>query len=241
LLFQGLVLALLAFGAGADEQARVRAVTDGDSLILEDGRDVRMLGINAPELGHHERPVEPLGAAAQQRLAQLLEGRTVRLRFGAERYDRYRRTLAHVELPDGTAVEEVLVREGLAFAIAIPPNLDRVDVLFAADATARLARRGIWAHPYFRARAATELQPSDTGFRRVSGTVSGIGRGKKYLYLDLAPEFALMIPRAEAHRFGAIDRWRNRTVVARGWVFSRGGSKLGMRLAHPLMLETSPR
>lgn len=239
LLLQGLALALLAGGAAADEQARVRVVTDGDSLTLEDGRDIRLLGINAPELGHHERPVEPLGEAARQRLAELVEGRLVQLRYGPERYDRYRRTLAHVHLPGVGSVEKALVQEGMAFAIVIPPNLDQADTLFAADAAARAAGRGIWGHPYYRPRAATDLGPADTGFRRVSGTVTGSGQGRKYLYLDLAPGFALMIPRAEAWRFEDAKSWKGRTVIARGWVFSRGKGKLGMRMAHPLMLETT--
>ena len=39
------------FAGFGTETATVRHVVDGDSVILTDGRQIRLIGINAPELG----------------------------------------------------------------------------------------------------------------------------------------------------------------------------------------------
>lgn len=49
------------------QQVAVRQVLDGDTVRLGDGRSVRLIGINAPELGRKGRPSEPYAEAARQR------------------------------------------------------------------------------------------------------------------------------------------------------------------------------
>ena len=76
----------------------VQRVVDGDTVRLEDGRSVRMIGLNAPEIGKKGRPDEPFAVAARLRLQTLVdasEGR-VGLVPGRERKDHYGRTLAHL-------------------------------------------------------------------------------------------------------------------------------------------------
>jgi endonuclease YncB( thermonuclease family) len=51
---------------------KVRHVVDGDTLRLEDGRSVRLIGLNAPELGRKGRAAEPFAEAARRRLRELV-------------------------------------------------------------------------------------------------------------------------------------------------------------------------
>ncbi len=85
---QGAV-ALTAPGA-ADELIRVTRVYDGDTILLEDGRTVRYLGINAPEFQ------EPFYLKAKRFNESLVLGREIRLEFDQERTDGYGRVLAYV-------------------------------------------------------------------------------------------------------------------------------------------------
>lgn len=55
------------------QQVAVRQVLDGDTVRLSDGRSVRLIGINAPELGRKGRPSEPYAEAARQRLQALIK------------------------------------------------------------------------------------------------------------------------------------------------------------------------
>ena len=45
---------------GALQNVEVARVVDGDTVRLRDGRSVRLIGINAPELAHNGRTTEPL-------------------------------------------------------------------------------------------------------------------------------------------------------------------------------------
>lgn len=227
----------LAAAAGAGT-VRVAEVLDGDSVRLADRREVRLIGINAPERGYDNRPDEPLANAARERLRELTRGQTLRLETETEPRDRYNRVLAHLFLPDGQLVQEILVREGLASSIAIPPNLRELARLRAAEAEARRAGRGLWGHAFFEPVSADRLQPAHTGFRFVQGTVTRIGRSKKYVYLDLGRQFALRIRHDDWAKYfdEQPQAWQGVRVVARGWVTLQDDRHY-MNIGHPAMLE----
>lgn len=232
------VLALLAGTAAARETATVTRVVDGDTVWLADGRHVRLLGINAPELAHEGRPEEPLAREAQERLAALIGNQPITLSPGREPHDHYGRLLARVRLADGRDAGTELLRAGLAVAIAIPPNLAGLGAHEQAEAEARRAGRGIWSRPYFRPRTAANLHGDETGFYFVRGRIDRTGRSRKYIYLDLSRRFALMVPRRDWRFFsGEPSDWVGRTVTARGWAFPRGRGRLGMKIGHPSMVE----
>jgi len=238
-----LVGALLLFWAGtgaiAANTQRVTAVLDGDTLVLASGVHLRLIGINCPELAHGADPAEPLADAARDRLAQLVLDRRVRVEPGAETRDRHGRLLAHVFLDDGSDVQAALLEAGLAQVIAIPPNIEHLQTYRAIEADARAARRGIWGHPWFAPLPATELAADTGGFHRVNGTVRRVGQSRKYVYLDLAPGFDIMVTHADWRRYfrGRPENWRGRRVEVRGWI-TRYNAGLHMRIHHPAMIET---
>lgn len=215
----------------------MRHALDGDSLVLNDGRQVRLIGINAPEIGVDGRPDQPLARAAQRRLAEWVAGRSVTLRFDNEKADRHGRALAYVTRADGTDVQAQLAREGLAWCVAIPPNTAHAADYCAAEREARSAQRGVWAEPSYQPTAVERLGPSDTGFRLVTGTVRRVGSSRHAIYLDLTPHFSVVIPRDAWAAFPPEFRaGRGQTLVARGWV-TEYKNGLRLRIAHPAMLE----
>lgn len=116
--------------AGAALQvAAVVKIVDGDTIqVLISGRrlTVRYIGINAPEWD------EPLGPAATNRNAQLVNGKQVILVKDTSETDSYGRLLRYVFV-DGIFVNQRLAREGLADARSYPPDTACQKVLFAAE------------------------------------------------------------------------------------------------------------
>jgi micrococcal nuclease len=141
-----LFLALFCWNASAlaGEWVTVARVTDGDTVELGDGRRVRYIGLNAPEINHELKTAEPLGFAARARNAALVGSGSIRLEFDIERFDAYGRTLAYVFLPDKTLVNEKLLQEGLAHCLYKLPNVKYAGRLLKAQRQAMQTRRGIW-------------------------------------------------------------------------------------------------
>ncbi|MGH6830349.1 MAG: thermonuclease family protein, partial [Methylocella sp.] len=124
--------------AGIDEYAVVRYVIDGDTVVLADRRKVRLIGINAPEIGREGRRSQVLAEPARGALKRLLTGQSrVGLRYDRQRRDKFGRQLSHLLLGDGTNVQAWLLERGLATALIFPPNLDYVDCYRDAERAAR--------------------------------------------------------------------------------------------------------
>ncbi len=133
---QGAV-AITAPGA-PEELVRVRRVYDGDTVLLEDGRKVRYLGINAPEFQ------EPFYLKAKRLNESLVMGRDIRLEFDQERTDSYGRVLAYVYAGNEMANAR-LVQEGLAHAFFIGPNRTHHALLLRLQAETQQRKVGIWS------------------------------------------------------------------------------------------------
>lgn len=145
-----LVLLLVACGSSpvdATHRKRVfcRHVIDGDTIVLSDGRKVRYLEINAPEIPHKDKPGEPFGREATYLNKRLVEGKALDILMpSGESYDRYGRLLAHVFLINGKMVSEVLLRKGLAHCCFYQKPDSYARRLLAAQRSGIIARRGIW-------------------------------------------------------------------------------------------------
>lgn len=144
-----LILAfLLVLSPCSAETARVARVVDGDTVVLEDGRRVRYIGVNTPELNHPQRGEEPGARAATEQNERLVAGREVRLERDVQQFDRYGRTLAYIYVGQ-TMVNAEMVRRGYAQVMTIPPNVKHQERLVRLEREARQARRGLWAGPGF--------------------------------------------------------------------------------------------
>jgi micrococcal nuclease len=121
----------------------VRAVFDGDTIDVAGYGHVRLLGIDAPEIGRGFDTSAPFGREARDRLTRLVLNRWVRLETESETVDVYNRRLAYVLTETNELVNATLVREGLARVSARQP-LSRLAELKRAEAEAQTFRRGMW-------------------------------------------------------------------------------------------------
>ncbi|RTZ61465.1 MAG: hypothetical protein DSZ32_01930, partial [Gammaproteobacteria bacterium] len=228
-----------AVSSGPQENVYVERVVDGDTVRLDNGDLVRLIGINAPELRHGQHVAEAYARQATDALAGLVEDRKVRLEPGVERLDRYKRRLAYLFLPDGADVQKKLLEQGLAFVIAVPPDIRRADEYLAAENTARDAGRGLWARADHLFKDPKSLSARDKGrFRLVKGEITRVIRAKKNIYLKLGDSFGVRIPQSlwREHWRGNPDRLRGKTIEVRGWIGkNRYGYTLPVR--HPVMMQ----
>ncbi|NYH08546.1 endonuclease YncB(thermonuclease family) [Pseudomonas moraviensis] len=229
------------------DSATVQRVVDGDTLRLSDGRNVRMIGLNTPELGKQGRSDEPFAVAARKRLEALVaesDGR-VGLRLGAESKDRYGRTLAHVFSAKGENLEAQMLADGLGFQVAVAPNVDLVDCQQAAERRARQAGLSLWKRsPVLKAE-----QIERSGFAIVSGRVSKVQRNRGGIWIELQDKLVLRVAPNLLGRFDAasLQALKGKQIEARGWVVDRsrrGGLKSGqacwlLPLTDPSMLQPS--
>ncbi|NPV84250.1 MAG: thermonuclease family protein [Candidatus Aminicenantes bacterium] len=122
---------------------RVIRVIDGDSLEVEGVGEVRLIGVDTPELYHPLKPVQYYAREASEFVKNLVGGSRVRLEYDQERVDKYGRTLAYVYLEDGRSLNEEIIRNGYGFALLRFPfrHLVRYRQL---EAQAREKGLGLW-------------------------------------------------------------------------------------------------
>lgn len=125
------------------ETATVAYVIDGDTIELTDGRRVRYIGIDAPEIIHEDKSTECFGIEAKEENSTLVQGKKVRLESDFSETDNYGRLLRYVYVSD-TLVNKGLVQGGFARAWNVPPDEKYKDALFISQQEAKEARRGLW-------------------------------------------------------------------------------------------------
>jgi len=225
-----------------DERAVVSYVYDGDTVRLDNGERIRVVGIDAPELGRDGQPPEPYAVESRDALRALLarSKNHVILQYGNERRDRHGRLLAYLFLPDGTNVQRVLLEQGLVMQVHVAPNTEFADCLAPIEQTARLARVGIWSQPEYEPGLDSRAIPADTrGAVIVRGRVERVGRSRHAVWVNLEGRVALRINREDAARFGDLDALEGRLVRARGWLVADNSryQDWRMNLSSPHSLE----
>ena len=121
----------------------VTRVLDGDTVKLDNGETVRLIGVDAPELHHPELPVQRFGQEAADFMKRLVEGFEVTLELEPEdTVDKYGRTLAYIWKGDKLANEEI-IRRGYAYAYT-RFEFRRRDEFLALEKEARHAQYGLW-------------------------------------------------------------------------------------------------
>lgn len=220
--------------------AGVKTVYDGDTVQLQDGRKVRLLGINTPEIAHRGNAAEVGGDAAKAWLENFLHGKKVRLQMDAEKQDKYGRVLTYLFTEDGVHVNAEVVKQGLAAVTIHPPNLLYVEPLLAAERQAEGARLGIWSAPDYAVQPVEALHRDNyRGWRRLSGRVASVRRSGKYAYLQFSAAFSARIAQEELPLFGDLDAYNGKEVELRGWL-SRREDRYVMPLRHPSAIKLIP-
>jgi len=102
--------------AMAEDQAVVNKAIDGDTLLLNNGEKVRLIGVDTPELYHPLKPVQYFAKEASLFTKNLVEGKEVKLEYDWQKRDKYNRLLAYVYLKDGTFINAEIIKQGYGFA-----------------------------------------------------------------------------------------------------------------------------
>ncbi len=224
---------------------RATTVVDGDTLVLDSGREVRLVGLQAPKLPLGRRGLKawPLAEAAKAALEALALDRKLGLAFTGRREDRHGRWLAHLLREDGLWIQGALLDRGLARVYSFADNRALVAEMLARERAARAAGLGIWAHPFYALRRA-EAAAADIGsFQLVEGRVLEAAevRGRVYLNFgeDWKSDFTISIAPKAWKLFAAEgiapQDYRGRRLRVRGWLKSLNGPMI--TASHPEQIE----
>ncbi len=216
---------------------KVKTVYDGDTVVLENGRKVRFLGINTPEIQHRDKPADAGGDEAKRWLADKLKNTRVRLEVGVEKTDKYGRTLAHLFTENKEHLNLQLVAEGLAAVNIYPPELHYVNELLKAQSQAELAKRGIWGRPEYAAIAVGSLsEDGHAGWTRLFGKVTAVRQTRKSVYLVFSDTFEARIESQWADLFPDVNAYLGQTIEVRGWL-NKSKGHLSMLIRHPSAIK----
>jgi len=220
-------------------------IVDGDTLILDDGRQVRLVGLQAPKLplGRPNFKPWPLGEEAKSVLRELTLGKRLSLSYGGRKTDRYGRHLAHLHDDDGNWIQGAMLRRGYARVYSFPDNRRWVDRMLEREREARAARRGIWAHQFYRVRHVSELRRDGKTFQIAEGRILDVATVKGRTYLNFGPDwrtdFTITVQARDRRRFAKskmdLQLLNGRLVRVRGWLRWRNGPMI--EATHPEQIE----
>lgn len=144
-----LIPAIQLVASQSAELATVKRVIDGDTIELSDGRKVRYIGVDTPELHHPTKGVQCFGKEAMEKNKELVEGKTIKMKKDVSETDRYKRLLRYIWVTSTSSgqdifVNEYLAREGYAFQSTFPPDVAHAELFRQAAEEARINNRGLW-------------------------------------------------------------------------------------------------
>ena len=205
-------------------EGRVAEIIDARSFRLDDGREVRLVGI------------EP-GASAKQALTTIVQGREVSLRGTDDTPDRYGRQPALVFLADDEpSVQATLLAQGAALVSAEIADRDCTTALLAAEAEARRARKGTWSDPAAikNAESPDDILAGIGRFVVVEGKVLSVRQAGTTTYLNFGRNwtrgFAVTISRRIVPAFETVGitlkSLENQRIRVRGWIEGNTGPRM---------------
>jgi endonuclease YncB( thermonuclease family) len=245
-------------GLEAGPAHTVTRIIDGETVALDDGRELRLIGALAPRaIDVGAAPGDwPLEVATRAELGALVLGRTIELAFDGDRVDRHGRLLAHAFWrQDGRRrwVQGHLLVHGLARAYVQAGNRSCGRELIEVEHGARQAGRGVWAEAAYRIREADRtnaiLRYRNT-FQVIEGRVINVGETRGVIYLNLGTgrsALSASLRRGDRRRLlgefsDDLKMLEGRRVRVRGWIEVRRGPVINLSSAgHVEVLENPPR
>jgi endonuclease YncB( thermonuclease family) len=219
----------------------VNSVVDGRTITLDDGRTVRLAGIEV------EPPQAP-GETARRALAELVLGRTIELRNARAETDRYGRSIAHLFAPADVTPggltpgdlgprwiqAELLARGHARVAERVASDRSCASALLARERAARDGRLGLWADPYYvilSANDAAAIAAVRGRFAIVEGKVLSVRESGATIYVNFGrrwtEDFTVTILKRNERSFAAAGldpkRLEGQRIRIRGVIEERGG------------------
>ena len=209
-------------------EGRVAAVLDARSFRLDDGREIRLAGIEPIMTGTTDR---------SSALAAIIAGQQVKLSGPDDTPDRYGRQTAFAYLATSEiSVQARLLAQGEALVSGAVTDKDCATTLAAAEEAARRAKLGTWADPSAikNAESPGDILAGIGRFTVVEGKVLSVRQAGATTYLNFGRnwtrDFAVTISRRMVAGFEAsgivLKSLENRRIRVRGWVEARGGPRI---------------
>lgn len=237
---------------------RVDRIIDQQTVLLKDGKIVRLLGLEYP-LGTDETPPEePFLAkeALEKMLPETTEvmlyqkrNQTSDVRRG--RVNRMGHLLAHLVKKDNEEwVNGTVISQGLAWVVTDSSNPEMASQMYALEEKARTSNKGLWTKDSTNGLLTTDTAAKGEGqFRVVEGTISRSATSKNNLYLnfgtDWKKDFTVMISpslRKALARSGTDPMsLSGKTVRVRGWIRQWNGPFMELETPERLEIVTTSR
>jgi micrococcal nuclease len=253
----------LSFAAGAHAECKgedagagiVTEIQEGETLILEDGRAVRPVGVIGPKRARGGPASEARGEM-EKALSDLTLGKKVALRLGERKRDRYGRLLAQITVVrDNETIwlQERLIAEGMARVISFPENRLCTVELLAKEEDARQAQKGLWKTGFFAIRSADGedlLSRLAQSYEIVEGEVRSVADIKGRTYVNFGDnwrkDFTAFISPQTAKLFGGAPATgpmtsfdaaalKGKRIRVRGWLKNFNGPSI--TVTHPEQIE----
>lgn len=208
----------------AQGEGRVAAIADARSLRLDDGREVRLIGIEAT-------------STTKQALTSLLIGRDVTLRSTDDTPDRYGRQGALVFIGESEIpVQAILLAQGDALVSAEIVDKDCATALMSSETEARRQKKGNWADPSAikNAESPDDILAGIGRFMVVEGKILSVRQAGAMTYLNFGRNwtrgFAVTISKRNLPAFESagmtLKSLENRRIRVRGWVEGTTGPRI---------------
>jgi endonuclease YncB( thermonuclease family) len=217
---------------------RVTKVVDARSFVIENGREVRIAGIEAPAAPTDAKNRAGASAAAEAALEAILLGQTVELHAREHVTDRYGRTIAFVtRVGEAETVAGELLALGHARVAAQVGDVGCAAELWSRERVARTAKLGLWGEPYYEvieARNGSRLLAARGHFTLAEGKVLSVRESGGTIYLNFGRRWSQALTvtiwkRQERIFAGAgvpPKQLENRAIRVRGWIEERNGPRI---------------
>jgi len=136
--------AIQSVGSQDGQWVMVQKAVDGDTLRLQDGRSVRLVGIDAPEIDHENGNHQPMALEAWRFVCKLTNGKRIRLEKDQSDHDSYGRILAYAFDSNGQMLNQIIIANGLAHVLYLQPDVKAHEALLITQRQAMTNKQGKW-------------------------------------------------------------------------------------------------
>jgi endonuclease YncB( thermonuclease family) len=248
--FESPALAQNACGATLLTPGSVERIIDARTMVLVDGREIRLAGIALPSASAMTGRAElagPFESRARSLLQELVGRSELSLRADTSTLDRYGRQLAFAYVAR-EGLERLLQQDMLSLGLALVAPRVGVPVcakeLLTLERAARAARVGIWADPGFvgDATQSAELLAQRGRLMLVEGRVLSVRESGGTIYVNFgrrwSEDFTVTIRKRDERGFVAAGlapkQLERRRVRVRGFIEERGGPWIEARNAEDI-------
>ncbi len=190
-LFTGCSPSFTAGSADAYNHIKVIKVIDGDTIILSNGKHIRYIGMDTPEVrirksGRFVYDPQPFSLEAKNLNKKLVENKFVKIEFDVDKTDTYGRMLGYCFVGD-TFVNNELIKKGLAVLYTRPPDVKYTKLFIKSQDYARRTRKGLWGN--YKPVSSSEAYKFINQIRRVRGKVLSTYKSKKAVHLNFGKDY----------------------------------------------------